>query len=560
MADRVHLVADFNAESLARLLANSVLVGADVTTSPYGQVYQTLSAPPEPDWSVVIWTQPAAVVEHFRRALDFEPVDLERALDEVRAYAEAIRRFAAGVRNVFVPTWTLPPFERGYGMLDFRSGVGLAHLLARMNLTLAEALRDDPSVFVLDAQRWMNAAGARAVSPKLWYASKTPFSPTVFEHAAADIAAALAGLRGAARRLVILDLDNLLWDGVVGELGWEGLNLGGHDFVGEAFADFQRALKGLTRRGIQLAVVSKNDEAVALEAIDRHPEMQLRRADLAGWRINWLDKAQNIVELLADLKLGAESAVFIDDSAIERGRVREAVPGILVPDWPEDPTRFRETLNSLRCFDTPFLTNEDRARSGMYAAERDRQATFAAATSLEEWLSSLNLTIGVETLTPPSLERAAQLLNKTNQMNLSTRRLTAVELEAWADDPRHTLLTFRVADRFGDYGLTAIVGLTFADRVGHLTDYLLSCRVMGRRVEETMLHVAVARCRAQGARQLIADFRSTPRNAPCLDFLRRSGLREIETHRFVWDAAVPYERPRSVALHDGSDLVTPADR
>ena len=509
MGDRIHLVADFNAESLARLLANSVQVGANVTTSPYGQVFQSLAAPPGPECTAVVWTQPGAVIEHFRRAQDFERVDPERALDEVRAYAAAIARYAAAVRHVFVPTWTLPLSERGYGMLDFRGGIGLAHLLARMNVTLADALHDHTSVFVLDAQRWMTAAGARAASPKMWYASKTPFSPAVFEHAAADIGAALDGLKGAARRLVILDLDNVLWGGVAGEVGWEGLNLGGHDHVGEAFADFQRALKALTRRGIQLAVVSKNDEATALEAIDRHPEMQLRRADLAGWRINWRDKAQNIVELLGDLKLGAESAVFIDDSAIERGRVREALPGVLVPEWPEDPARYRETLNALRCFDTPFLTHEDRARSGMYAAERDRQATLAASTSLDEWLSSLDLTVTVETLAPASLERATQLLNKTNQMNLSTRRLTDVELEAWADDPRHTLLTFRVADRFGDYGLTAIVGLTIADGVGHLTDYLLSCRVMGRRVEETMLHVAVARCRAQGARQLVADFRST---------------------------------------------------
>jgi FkbH-like protein len=169
----------------------------------------------------------------------------------------------------------------------------------------------------------------------------------------------------------------------------------------------------------------------------------------------------------------------------------------------------------------PFLAHEDRARSGVYAAERGRQATLAAASSLDEWLSSLDLTIAVEPLAQGNLDRAAQLLNKTNQMNLSTRRLSEVELRAWADDPRHTLLTFRVADRFGDYGLTAIVGLDVSDGVGHLTDYLLSCRVMGRQVEETMLHVAVAHCRAQGARQLIDDFRTTPRNAPYLEFFRK---------------------------------------
>ena len=549
MPDRVHLVADFNAESLARLLANSVLVGVDVTTAPYGQVFQSLAVPPGPETTAVVWTQPAAVIETFRHALDFEAVDPERALGEVAAFADAIRRFAAGAKHVFVPTWTLPVFERGYGMLDYRSGVGLAHLLARMNLALADALRDEASVFVLDAQRWMNAAGARAVSPKLWYASKTPFSPAVFEQAAADIAAALAGLNGTARRLVILDLDGVLWGGVVGEVGREGVLLGGHDHVGEAFADFQRALTGLTRRGIQLAIVSKNDEATALAAIDQHPEMQLRRADFAGWRINWGDKAQNIVELLDELRLGAESAVFIDDSAIERGRVRDAVPGVLVPEWPDDPARFRETLSALRCFDTPFVTNEDRARGGMYTSERQRRTALTAATNLDEWLSGLDLVVTVEALSPANLDRAAQLFNKTNQMNLATRRLSGAELDTWARDADHSLLTFRVADRFGDYGLTAIVGLAIADGVGELTDFLLSCRVMGRRVEETLLHVAAAVCRARGARQMVARFRATPRNAPCLEFLRRSGLSETEPDRFVWNTTVPYERPRAVTLH-----------
>src|SRR5262249_60112417 len=134
---------------------------------------------------------------------------------------------------------------------------------------------------------------------------------------------------GRARRLVILDLDNVLWGGIVGEVGWEGITLGGHDYVGEAFVDFQRALKALTRRGVQLAIASKNDEAAALEAIDRHPEMQLRRRDFAGWRINWRDKAENVLELLADLGLGVESAVFVDNSAVERGPGAGAVPAVL---------------------------------------------------------------------------------------------------------------------------------------------------------------------------------------------------------------------------------------
>src|SRR5204863_164477 len=166
--------------------------------------------------------------------------------------------------------------------------------------------------------------------------------------------------------------------------------------VGEAFVEFQRALKRLTRRGVQLAIVSKNDEAAALAAVERHPEMQLRTADFAGWKINWDDKGQNVANLLAAIGLGAESAVFIDDSPIERGRVAHAVPGVLVPEWPADPAKYGEALAALRCFDTPVVTAEDRGRAAMYAAQRRRAGAMSTAGSLNEWLASLEITVTAE--------------------------------------------------------------------------------------------------------------------------------------------------------------------
>jgi FkbH-like protein len=553
--ERLVLIADFNAETFARYLQHTALPGWEIVLAPYDQVYQTLASDAGAAGSTaLVWTQPHGVVDTFRRARDFEPVDPARAIEEVQAFAAAVSAFARRCRYVFVPTWTQPLWDRGYGMLDARPGVGLTDLLARMNLALADALADEPSVFVLDASRWMTAAGARAAASKLWYASKNPFSPPVFEEAAADLAAALDGLAGRARRLIILDLDDVLWGGIVGEVGWEGITLGGHDHTGEAFADFQRALKALTRRGIQLAIASKNDAAAALEVFDRHPEMQLRRDDVAAWRINWSDKGENVADILRELKLGAESAVFIDDSPSERARVLEAVPGVLAPDWPTDPARYRETLRGLRCFDAPLMTAEDRARTGMYAAERSRHASLSTATSLESWLQSLHIRIAVEALTAANVDRAAQLMNKTNQMNMATRRLSVQELQDWAGAADHLLLTFRVADRFGDYGLTGIIGLAFDRATVRLTDFLLSCRVMGRMVEEAMLSVAVEACRSRGASKLIADFSPTARNGPCLEFFRRSGLAPAGDHQFSWDLSRNYECPGVVSIHRSGSM------
>jgi FkbH-like protein len=550
----IYFVADFTIDALARQIEHTVLPGTETRTATGSVMASLAQGPPGPEWRAVVWTRPDAVSASLARALAFDTVKSADVLDETRTYAEALAAFARGTSATFVPAWTLPAWYRGYGPLDRRPGLGIADLLARMNLELAAALSSLPNVFVLDAARWIAAVGPRAWSAKLWYAAKTPFSPAIFDEAAADLAAAIAALEGEARRIIILDLDDVLWGGLVGETGWESLAIGGHDHLGEAFADFQRALKSLTRRGIQLAIVSKNDEAIALEAIDRHPEMVLRRDDFAAWTINWKDKAQNVAELLAGIGLGPQSAVFIDDSRIERARVAAALPDVLVPEWPSDPARYCEALAALRCFDAPFVTDEDQARSAMYAVERERRSARADASSLETWLASLGTTVTSELLSPSNLERAAQLFNKTNQMNLTTRRLSASQLEAWAHEQDHEILAFRAADVFGDSGLTGILGLSFDGSQARIEDFLLSCRVLGRSIEETMLHVAVARARARGAAELVAELRATARNSPCLEFFGRSGFVRAGDTRFVWQTATPYPRPDWVALEDRSGV------
>jgi FkbH-like protein len=562
MKDRLFLIADFNIETLARYLAHTALPHADVEVAPYGQVTQSLAgAAPGENWSAVVWTLPHLVSDTFRRAAAFETANHAPAVDEVRAFAESLRRYAHRVRHLLVPTWVLPSWYRGYGMLEWQPHIGLTQLLARMNLALAEAVADIPNVCLLDTARWQAAAGPQATTLKPWYAAKVPFGPALVEEAGRDIAAALDALAGRARRLLIVDLDDVLWGGVVGEVGWEGIRLGGHDYIGEAFADFQRGLKQLARRGVQLAIASKNDEAAALEAFDRHPEMVLKREDFVAWRINWLDKAQNVAGLLRDANFGAESAVFIDDNPVERDRIRTAVPGVLTPDWPDDPTRYREALAGLRCFDTAQVTLEDRQRSAMYAADRVRRQSLEDVGDLESWLQSLETTVTAEPLTAGNLTRACQLLNKTNQFNLTTRRMSQAELEQWAAGPANLLLTFRVADRFGDSGLSGLVGLTFGPGGrATLADLVLSCRVMGRSIEETLLHVAVSHSRARHASPLVATLVPTARNAPCADFLNRSGLQHETPHSFRWDTSRPYPLPPWITLEDRTAISPALDR
>ena len=548
----LHLISDFTIEVFGGYLENDPSPPhCQVSYGSFGQVFQELLTTPAPkstNQDAVVWTLPESVIEPFGRALDSEEIDASDIIDSVDLFADALLTYSKGVRSLFVPTWVLMPATRGYGFLDWRPGLGLSELLARMNLRLATRLSEVPNIFLLDAQRWLQVAGGRATNSKLWFATKVPFGNRVFQEAALDVKAAILGTIGKAKKLVVTDLDGIMWGGVVGETGWTELDLGGHSYSGEAFVAYQQTLKSLTHRGVLLGIVSKNDEAVALEAIDQHPEMILRRSDFAGWRINWGDKAQNLAELIEELNLGTDAVVFIDDEEIQRGRVREALPEVTVVDMPSDPSTYADIVSSLRCFDTPSLSSEDRHRALMAVTERERHIVRKEVGSLEEWLAELEITVSAYPFRNADSERVIQLLNKTNQMNLRTRRMTESQLLNWLKDDAHHMWTFRVADRFGDYGLTGLVGFVIKSETAEVTDFILSCRAMGRRVEETMAHLLVDRAYAQGGKEVIAYYQPTPRNAPCLRFWMDSGFESTGEHTFRWAKANGYSLPKEVSL------------
>ena len=549
------LVSDFNLQNLAGYAANDPeFPNLKPISTLLGQPVPTLLDPAAPHWQnrpdvAVIWTQPQSVISAFNALLKYEQVPMREALQEVDAYCSLLIPMSERVRYAFVPSWVLPSYRSVFGVLDMKTEIGLTNTLMRMNLRLAENLEKIPNIHVLNAHKWVERAGINAFNPKLWYLGKIPFGNEIFKEAVQDIKAALRGMLGYARKLIIIDLDDTIWGGIVGDLGWENLVLGGHQHIGEAYVDFQQALKSMKNRGILLAIVSKNEEQTALEAIKNHPEMVLTLEDFAGWRINWQDKAQNILELMTELNLGPQSAVFIDDNPAERARVKESLPEILVPDWPEDPLFYPATLLSLRCFEMPSLSREDLSRTAMYLSENQRQALKKSVTSSEEWLRHLAIRVRVEELHPANLQRATQLLNKTNQMNLSTRRMSEAELMAWAEQKHRKLWTLRVADRFGDAGLTGIVSLEIQDRKAQLVDFILSCRVLGRKIEETMLSTAIHYAHALEVEEVYARYIPTSKNKPCLDFFKSLAPRfHQQGEFFIRDGEHPFPLPEHIEL------------
>jgi FkbH-like protein len=548
-------LSDFNLSNLAAYLADSADTPL-VRTMPteYGQVVPYLLDEEAECWqgkphAAVVWTRPEAISPNFARLMQREVATSEAVLADVDEYVDLLSRLQGRVGCVLVPTWTIPSYDRGLGLLDLRPGIGMRAVLSQMNARLCERLAAEKSMFALNAEHWLAQTRRPGFNAKLWYMAKIAFDNEVLKLAAAEIKAALRAVRGETRKLIVLDLDGTLWKGVVGDVGWENLVLGGHDPEGEALVDFQRHLKALTRQGILLGIVSKNEEAVALHAINNHPEMGLRQGDFAGWRISWSDKAQNIADLAAELNLGLQSVVFIDDNPVERDRIRQALPEVLVPEWPDDILLYPSFLAAMRCFDASSLNAEDRQRTSLYTAEQNRRKERAKMQSVDDWLKTLETVVTVEPLTPENLPRAAQLLNKTNQMNLTTRRMSDAELIQWSAMPGRCCWAIRVEDKFGAAGLTGLLSVESSDDELTLVDFVLSCRVMGRKIEEIMLNMAVEHARRKNLKAIVATYLPTPKNKPCLDFFRRSGFTEEQrSNTFRWSASRDYPASGSIKL------------
>lgn len=549
------LISDFTIDNLAGLLNNDdELPIVETSTIPFGQVMPVLLDENHQCWRkkydfALVWTRPQAVIKQFEDFLCYKKINIEEMLKQVDEYCSALSNLSQRVRFCFVPSWVIPLYHRGFGMLETKPSIGLTNILMQINLRLFENVSHLPNIYTLDAQRWVALVGKKAFNPKLWYMGKIAFSNEVFIEAVKDIKASIRGLTGQAKKLIIVDLDDTLWGGIVGDDGWENLRLGGHDYIGEAYVDFQRALKSLTNRGILLGIVSKNEEKIALEAIEKHPEMVLKLDDFAGWKINWNDKAQNIVELVEELNLGLQSVCFLDDNPVERARIREALPEVFVPELPQDKTLYASTLLNLRCFDKPSLSSEDFIRTQMYISERKRKDLQKKIGSVSDWLKTLDIKVKIEPLKTSNLERVIQLLNKTNQMNLTTRRMTETELLEWVRQKKRKIWTLRVLDKFGDYGLTGILSVEINGNKGRIVDFVLSCRVMGRKVEETMVNIAYKYAKSAGVDELYAKYIPTKKNKPCFDFWKKSGFTYNEdTNIFFWDMKKNYPLPDCVKV------------
>jgi FkbH-like protein len=375
----------------------------------------------------------------------------------------------------------------------------------------------------------------------------------------------LAARQGRSRKCLVLDLDNTLWGGVIGDDGMEGIALGNGTALGEAFLELQYYAKELTRRGVILAVCSKNDEANALEPFEKHPDMVLRRGDIACFVANWNDKAANLREIARRLNIGTDALVFADDNPAERAIIRRELPEVAVPELPEEPGLYAATIAAGGYFEAVRLTAEDRERAAQYQANLAREQAQAALdsgseTDMQGYLESLEMVLQWGRIDPISAPRIVQLVNKTNQFNLMTRRTTDEAVAALMHDDAALHLHLRLIDKFGNNGIIAVV---IGERRGdamHVTDWLMSCRVLKRGVEAATLNLVAAESRRLGARRVIGTYRPTAKNGMVRDHYESLGFQpagaesdgvttwELDLDRFV-PAAVAMRFEPPVDIH-----------
>jgi FkbH-like protein len=381
----------------------------------------------------------------------------------------------------------------------------------RVNLELGLAA---PSfVHVCDAEFLTNRRGAVAVrDDRGWYESKQPGSPDFVMDLAREFARLVLALRRPPRKVLVLDLDNTLWGGVVADDGLEGIELGDTSPRGEAFKAFQAYVKSLQERGTLLAVCSKNDHATAVEPFEQHPEMVLHLSDFAAFAASWDPKSDSIRRMAAELNLGLDSFVFVDDNAAEVDIVRRFAPEVAAIHLGPDPADYVALLQDCRLFEPLTITADDARRTAQYHTERQRQALLTSATDMNAYLASLEMEALVADFNPLDAPRIAQLINKSNQFNLTTRRRTEAEVLALIPDPAYTGFSVRLRDRFGDHGLIGVAVGHVAGPTMTVDTWLMSCRVLKRQVEDEVLNELARRAREQGCTTLRGVYLPTAKN------------------------------------------------
>lgn len=436
------------------------------------------------------------------------------------------------------------PLSSEFGILESKQRFGIVECVETLNAKLRDVCRNDSQVFVFDYNSFCSKIGKKnIVDQKMYYLADMKLDLQFIPDLCNEYLAYIKPLMSLTKKCIVLDLDNTLWGGIIGEDGLAGIKLG-PTAEGRPFWEFQKYLSALFERGVILAINSKNNEDDALEAIRKHPYMVLREKNFAAMRINWNDKATNIKEIANELDIGIDSLVFIDDDKLNRELVKKTHPEVLVVDLPEDPALYLKTISEINDFNTFQITDEDKKKGAMYAQQRKRKELESASSDITEYLKSLGMVVTVSSLNSLNLPRISQLTQKTNQFNMTTRRYMEEDITSLGKN-KFMVLSVAVRDKFGDNGITGVAIVERGDKLWRIDNFLLSCRVIGRRVEETLLAYILEEAKKASASKIIGEFIPTQKNSLAAQFYKNNNFKiaEKKDGAEVWEYDLKSDYP-----------------
>ncbi len=426
--------------------------------------------------------------------------------------------------------------DRVFGNYASKIKASFIYQLRKLNLMLMDGCMQDKNTFLIDLNNIQSSVGRDVFyDSKLYYLAKMPISLAALPRVAASVIDVIQTFRGEVKKCVILDLDNTLWGGVIGDDGLAGIQIGELG-IGHAFTGFQEWIKELKKRGILLGVCSKNEETAAKLPFEKHDEMVLKLKDFSIFVANWEDKASNIRHIQETLNIGMDSIIFIDDNPFERNLVRSLLPDVIVPELPDDPALYLTYLQSLNLFETFSFSQEDAKRTNLYQAEAKRNALSKQYSNFDEYLQNLEMVARAAEFDVFHTPRIAQLSQRSNQFNLRTIRYTEAEIESIVNDNNQITMYFTLKDKLADHGLISIVIMEKKDNESlFIKTWLMSCRVLKRGMEEFIVNKIIETAKKMGYKTVIGEYIKTQKNTMVKDIYEKLGFARISDNTFVCD-------------------------
>jgi len=446
-----------------------------------------------------------------------------------------IMKFVKNSKSKLIISNFVIPNYSPYGIYETKTEYGLQEMISDLNTQLANYIKKESSVFLYDFNGFVSNFGENNIfNFKQFHFGDIKISLDFIPYFSHELMSYIKPILGINRKCIVLDLDNTLWGGIVGEEGFNGIKLDSTP-PGNAFLEFQQNLLALNKRGIILAVNSKNNHDDGFQVIRDHPNMILREENFACFKINWEDKVSNMIEIANELNIGLDSMIFFDDDPVNREYMKKSLPEVLTIDIPNDPSEYSRILHSINDLNVLKITGEDESRGKMYAQERKRIDLQKISVDIDEFLNQLNIKIQIKKADDFTIPRISQLTLKTNQFNLTTKRYQEEDIRDFTKSKDMIVECVHVEDKFGDSGITGVYIVKKSSKEEwYLDTFLLSCRIMGREIEKGILGHMIERAKLEGIKKIKAQYIPTKKNKPCENFLLDCGFK-MQDGCYVYD-------------------------